>query len=246
MSHKYHQLLKYVYFEGYANSYEEAEYLLGQLSDEEFHDLCEGVFSSKSSGAISADAADEAAAKFKTAADSSPSNRKRYRDAAARHKVTARRLRKTNEECVVDYLVNEGYSDNYNSAEKIYESMSDEWLDSILEVTGGGRVTRSNYRERGMQVSPDMKAHMKKAQLDDKMERRANEIKASVGSQSSHRDEDDDEGGYQPRRTSPRQKEKQNRKKTLAAHLTKTDSKMQKLEKRHAKIDNVERNTNWN
>jgi hypothetical protein len=97
-----------------------------------------------------------------------------------------------------------------------------------------------------MQVSPGMKAHMKKAQLDDEMERRANKIKASVGSQASHRDEDDDEDGYQPRSTSPRQKEKQGRKKTLAAHLTKTDSKMQKLEKRHAKIDNVERNTNWN
>ena len=97
MSYKYHQLLQYVYFEGYANSYEEAEYLLEQLSDEEFHDLCEGVFSSRSSGAASADTADAAAEMHKTVADAehtSPSDRKRNRDAAARHRVTARRMRR--------------------------------------------------------------------------------------------------------------------------------------------------------
>jgi len=138
MSYKYHQLLQYVYFEGYANSYEEAEYLLEQLSDEEFHDLCEGVFSSRSSGAASADTADAAAEMHKTVADAehtSPSDRKRNRNAAARHIVTARRMRRKdqNEDYIVDYLVNEGYSDNYNSAEKIYESMSDEWLEFILD-----------------------------------------------------------------------------------------------------------------
>ena len=38
------------------------------------------------------------------------------------------------EEYVIDYLVTEGYTSNYDSAIAIYESMSDEWLDTILEV----------------------------------------------------------------------------------------------------------------
>ena len=36
-------LLKYLYMEGYADSYEEAEYLLEELTDEEFEELCENV-----------------------------------------------------------------------------------------------------------------------------------------------------------------------------------------------------------
>lgn len=37
-------LLKYLYMEGYADSYEEAEYLLEELNDEEFEELCERTF----------------------------------------------------------------------------------------------------------------------------------------------------------------------------------------------------------
>jgi len=38
---EYHQLLKYIYFEGYADSYEDAEYLLEELNDDEYEELCE-------------------------------------------------------------------------------------------------------------------------------------------------------------------------------------------------------------
>ena len=40
-SNEYNQLLKFLYFEGYADSYAEAEELLESMSDEEFEDLCE-------------------------------------------------------------------------------------------------------------------------------------------------------------------------------------------------------------
>jgi len=40
-SHEYNQLLKFLYFEGYADSYAEAEELLESMSDEEFEDLLE-------------------------------------------------------------------------------------------------------------------------------------------------------------------------------------------------------------
>jgi hypothetical protein len=37
-------------------------------------------------------------------------------------------------EHVLDYLVNEGYVDSYESAECVLEVMSDEWLESIVET----------------------------------------------------------------------------------------------------------------
>jgi hypothetical protein len=40
-SYEYNQLLKFLYFEGYADSYAEAEELLESMSDEEFEDLLE-------------------------------------------------------------------------------------------------------------------------------------------------------------------------------------------------------------
>lgn len=42
MSYSYHKLLKFLYFEGYVDSYEEAENLLEEMSDEEF-DIVEGL-----------------------------------------------------------------------------------------------------------------------------------------------------------------------------------------------------------
>ena len=38
-SYEYHQILQFLYFEGYADSYAEAEELVESLSDEEFQDL---------------------------------------------------------------------------------------------------------------------------------------------------------------------------------------------------------------
>lgn len=40
-SYEYHQILQFLYFEGYADSYESAEELVESLSDEEFQDLIE-------------------------------------------------------------------------------------------------------------------------------------------------------------------------------------------------------------
>jgi len=33
---------------------------------------------------------------------------------------------------IVSFLISEGYADDYKAASKIYEAMSDEWLDFIL------------------------------------------------------------------------------------------------------------------
>ena len=49
-NYHYHQLLKYLYFEGYADTYQDAEELLESLSDNEFDILCEGTFHGKQPG----------------------------------------------------------------------------------------------------------------------------------------------------------------------------------------------------
>lgn len=41
---------------------------------------------------------------------------------------------------VVSYLLDEGYADSLDTAEIIYENMSDEWFDTIVEVWGRGKV----------------------------------------------------------------------------------------------------------
>ena len=361
MSYKYHQLLKYVYFEGYADSYESAECLLESLDDDEFEYLCEGVFSSTFSGAVTADANERAAETHKTAADAehtSPKNRKHHRDTAAQHLVSARRKRrKTNEEFygidenvsggrarrassrrapisqrvsdfeaaeirrnarenpkptastpeddsleamksrfkaetdienakkeakkpkrvpsrgigpsepvlrkgkrstpggtaqqrvtelgrrrrregkkpyapgdeerskrisaalknrdkwgtpeaakeefVIDYLVTEGYTDNYDSAISIYESMSDEWFDTILEVKGGGKVSfRGNTDDRGMPLNPSMKLYMKKTQLETGMEDEENRIRGRHNAGDGQHDDYTQSDDWRPERVS--------------------------------------------
>lgn len=260
MLYKYHQLLKYVYFEGYANSYEEAEYILEQLSDEEFNVLCENVSGGRGRRAssrrapISQRVSDSEAREIRRNArenpkptasapedDSLEAMKSRFRaetDAenaekeakkpkrvpsrgigasegvlrkgkkstpggTAQQRVTelGRRRRQqgkkpyaagddersrrisaalkkrdkwgtpeaAKEEYVIDYLVTEGYTDNYDSAIVIYESMSEEWLDTILEVKGRGRVPMRSTRdssERGMRLTPGRKLDLKLSELE--------------------------------------------------------------------------------
>jgi len=237
MSFEYHQLLKYVYFEGYADSYEDAEYIIENLSDEEFDVLCENVFRSRSSGAASADAANAAAEMHKTisnAAGMSNSGRKRHRDAAARLKITARRKRKekTNEDYVIDYLVSEGYTHDYDSALEIYEVMSEEWLDTILEVTGGGRVPfRGNTSNRGMPLNPSTKLYRKKVKLETDMEDEENRIRRR------HRANDGDDYGDAPERVSRGQRGRT----ASAKREIETSPIINKLQSRWEKLSNVDK-----
>jgi len=260
MSYEYHQLLKYVYFEGYADSYEEADYLLEQLNDEEFDELCENVSGGRSRRASSRrapisqrvtdteaekirqnarenpkpsasapedDSREAMQARFKAETDAENAEKEAKRPktvpsrgigaservlrkgkkhtpggtAQARVTELNRRRRQqgkkpyaagdaervtrisaalkkrdkwgtpeaAKEEFVIDYLVTEGYTDNYDSAIAIYESMSEEWLDTILEVKGRGRVLMRSTRdakERGMKITPERKLDLKLAQVE--------------------------------------------------------------------------------
>jgi hypothetical protein len=132
--------------EAWVNQLVEEGYDLSEYTWDEMVEiyLGEGVFSSKSSGAASADAADQAAETHKTVADAehtSSSGRKKYRNAAARLKVTARRMRRSeqNEEfdiydTILSHLLDEGYAESVEEAEVIMVNMSEDWRDSIVEA----------------------------------------------------------------------------------------------------------------
>ena len=252
MSYNYHQLLEYVYFEGYANSYEEAEYLLNQLNNEEFYDLYENVFSSKFPGAVTADADEEAAKTHKTlsnAENTSPRDRKLYRDTAAQHLVSARRKRRKNIkefyridentsgiEFVIDYLVNEGYTDNYNSAISIYESMSNEWLDTILEVKGGGKVSfTGNTSDRGMPINPSDKLYRKKIKVETDMEDEEKRIRTRNRAQQP-----DEYNELRP--GSKKSQRKGGRRDAAASRETRTSPIMQSLQKRFERLSDADYN----
>jgi hypothetical protein len=131
--------------EAWVNQLVEEGYDLSDYTWEEMAEiyLGEGVFSSKSSGAASADAADQAAETHKTMADAehtSSSGRKKYRNTAARHKVTARRMRRSEQnegfdiyDTILSHLLDEGYAESVEEAEVIMVNMSEEWRDSIVE-----------------------------------------------------------------------------------------------------------------
>ncbi len=76
-------------------------------------------------------------------------------------------------ECIISYIINEGYADTFNSAELILFNMSEEWIDRILdEVTGGGQVRfrkglpGDKPKKRGMKETPQEKAAKKLGRLD--------------------------------------------------------------------------------
>jgi hypothetical protein len=56
-------------------------------------------------------------------------------------KSNIRKFQRSDVEYVLDYLIDEGYATDYDTAFGIFESMSDEWLDNIFEATSATRAT---------------------------------------------------------------------------------------------------------
>ena len=144
-SYEYHQILQFLYFEGYADSYESAEYLFEQLSDEEFEELNEarrklahsfplkqsekrsvanigrmndGDFSVPPKGSVRV----RSSRKAKPEPEAEPEEQKPRRRRTDMRKVI-----------VAHYLFDEGYADTIESAELIAESISKQWANQILD-----------------------------------------------------------------------------------------------------------------
>ena len=186
-SYEYHQILQFLYFEGYADSYESAECLLESLDDDEFEELiCEewarqildedDSWKEKNFKPLSKDkkervtgflnrqmiklkdysnqaniAQDELKnpdyskpprVKIGTLLKKMKTGSKLMSNAQQARKRTTereegrnniRKFKREDLEYILDTLISEGFVVDYDSAGCILESMSDEWIGSLLD-----------------------------------------------------------------------------------------------------------------
>jgi hypothetical protein len=178
-SYEYNQLLKFLYFEGYADSYEEAEYILEDMSDDEFEELIE-IRSQKPWSAPKTERFKREIERQKKQREKTPNSSLRPGDQAALKRMIARgksptrsaskpdptptekpkgtrTIKKTELASIVkedfdiiaEYLFVEGYADTIESAELIAESISEQWVNEILDEkeVGGFSEAMSNRPE---------------------------------------------------------------------------------------------------
>ena len=141
-SYEYHQILQFLYFEGYADSYESAECLLESLDDDEFEELNEArrklahSFPLKPSERRSAENIGRMnRGDFSVPPEGSVrvrSSRKNEPEAEPEEQKPRRRRTDMSKVIVAHYLFDEGYADSLNSAEVMAENISDNWVQSIL------------------------------------------------------------------------------------------------------------------
>jgi len=134
-SYEYHQILQFLYFEGYADSYESAEHLVEQLTEEEYFELCEAAHSfplnkrerksveniGKMNRGDYSNAPDE---------DSTPT---RTRSASRPAPKTKKRKTDLSKVIISQYLYNEGFADTPESGSVMAESISEQWENEILD-----------------------------------------------------------------------------------------------------------------
>ena len=164
--YEYNELLKFLYFEGYADSYKEAECILEDMSDEEFEELCEkklahsfplkplerrsvenikrmndGDFSVSPGGRSSTEtrSARKPDPTPTTPNTSKPKRKSEFIDRSGAsdqgNRGSRRRIREEREDfdIITEFLFLEGYADTIESAELMAESISEEWVDEILD-----------------------------------------------------------------------------------------------------------------
>jgi hypothetical protein len=157
-SYEYNQLLKFLYFEGYADSYAEAEELLESMSDEKFEDLFESsgmspenrrtwnrlvrqygerpftnpkqsiTRSARKPDPIPTTPKPKPRKKIEFIDKSGASDQGNTRDSRRRFGEE-----KENFDDVVEYLFVEGFADTIESAEVMAENISEQWVDEIIE-----------------------------------------------------------------------------------------------------------------
>jgi hypothetical protein len=143
--YEYNELLKFLYFEGYADSYKEAECILEDMSDEEFEELCEKKlahsFPLKPSEKRSVSPGGRSSTETRTKSASKPTPK------------TTKRKTDLSKVIIAQYLYVEGYADTIENAELMAESISEEWVDEILDekyvekmdTTGRGPDHRTRF-----------------------------------------------------------------------------------------------------
>ncbi len=153
---EYHDFLQFLYFEGYAESYAEAEELLESMSDEEFEELNEKrlahSFPLKPSERRSVE-------NIRAMLDGKKPKSTETRSARmAPPEDLPKRKRTTNMSKVIvaQYLFDEEYADSYAEAEELLESMSDEEFEEIIYEAKSDNRLRADQKEiiRNRRLSP--------------------------------------------------------------------------------------------
>jgi hypothetical protein len=164
----YNDLLKFLYFEGYADSYAEAEELLESISDEEFEEILEAhSFPLKpSERAI----VDRIARRNRGEDVPIPSSTKSAKKVEPKAKTEPeaeepqpRKKRKLEFEVreefdvVAEYLFVEGFADSIENAEVMAENISEEWANKIMEARRSEREgmgsPETRYSKTGQPLS---------------------------------------------------------------------------------------------
>jgi hypothetical protein len=135
-NYEYHQFLKFLYFEGYADSYEEAEYLLEELSDEELENLIEQSGITDANRRTRDRLIRQYGPEFFT--NPRPTGKKRKVTSVKSIELTnqepkKRRTTDMSKVIVAHYLFGEGYAETLEGAEVMAENISEDWVNEILD-----------------------------------------------------------------------------------------------------------------
>ena len=146
---EYHDFLQFLYFEGYAESYEEAEELVESLSDDEIEELNEArrrahSFPLKPSekrsvenigrmnrGDFSVPPGGSVRVRSSRKAKPEPEEKKPTGRRIKRSELSG--IIKDQFDLVADYLFSEGYADSLDGAEVMAKNISDNWVNEIVE-----------------------------------------------------------------------------------------------------------------
>ena len=138
---EYHDFLKFLYFEGYADSYEEAEELVESLSDDEIEYLYEARRKRKLAHSFPLKPSELRSVRniermnrgdFSVPPEGSRSSRKKEPEPEEEKPTGKRRRTNMSDVIVAHYLFDEGYADSLDGAEVMAENISDNWIQSIL------------------------------------------------------------------------------------------------------------------
>lgn len=141
-SNEYNQLLKFLYFEGYADSYAEAEELLESMTDDEFEYVIEAThsFPLKPSELLSAENIRRmsrgdysGSARNKSAKATEPKEQPKRKKGKLEFEV------REDFDVISEYLFVEGFADTIEKAEVMAENISEIWVNDILEARASER-----------------------------------------------------------------------------------------------------------
>ena len=130
---EYQDFLKFLYFEGYVDSYEEAEELVEYLSDDEIEYLCEARLTKRAHTFPLKPKELESLATIRRFINRGTPERSSSRKPEPEETKPKRRRTDMSKVIVAQYLFDEGYADSPDGAKVMSENISRQWMNEIIE-----------------------------------------------------------------------------------------------------------------